>query len=325
MDYKTIRVSYDNWLELMGLKAELGLKDFDEVIEFLIKEYAESLLTEMQKTLNDKLPDGKLIPYPGGDYFIADEIVELLEKSHAITLVEVFGGSGYISTVAKNSFKVVIYNDIDDLLVSFFKCLKERPRELLKALSYLPFSRQIKIEFKKQAENLDDELSKAVTAFYIHNTTMFGCFNRKEGFAVSKTHNRAGAYANKLKKLYEFAGLWRNIVIENRDFRKIFELYDWEKTVFYCDPPFLSTNIKRDDYYRFTFTEQDFKDLLACLSKIKGKFVLKIHHDLLKYGFISEWVGNYRVKEVEHSLMLKKPVDEDKREKTKTFLVYNFD
>gem|GEM_PF-3891528 len=34
MSYKTVRVSYDNWLELMGLKAELGLRDFDEVIGF---------------------------------------------------------------------------------------------------------------------------------------------------------------------------------------------------------------------------------------------------------------------------------------------------
>jgi len=36
MSYKTVRVSYDNWLELMGLKAELGLRDFDEVIGFYV-------------------------------------------------------------------------------------------------------------------------------------------------------------------------------------------------------------------------------------------------------------------------------------------------
>jgi len=36
MSYKTVRVSYDNSLELIELKAELGLRDFDEVIGFYV-------------------------------------------------------------------------------------------------------------------------------------------------------------------------------------------------------------------------------------------------------------------------------------------------
>ena len=36
MSYKTVRVSYDNCLELIELKAKLGLRDFDEVIGFYV-------------------------------------------------------------------------------------------------------------------------------------------------------------------------------------------------------------------------------------------------------------------------------------------------
>jgi len=53
MSYKTVRVSYDNWLELMGLKAELGLRELDEAIEipgrvkkiyhYVYKRYLENL------------------------------------------------------------------------------------------------------------------------------------------------------------------------------------------------------------------------------------------------------------------------------------------
>jgi len=275
--------------ELEDLKKELSLDSINGVIEFLLRNYYENMLLDVQNQ------DYKLLPYPGGDFYIKDRIIDLLKKSDARVLVEVFGGSGVISTHARRYFKIVVYNDIDDLVVSFFRVLKERPRELIRALSYLPFSRSLKKEFQEKVEKkqLDSELDKAVAIFYLCNASI----NAKltSGFKVSRVCDYTHRVNNKIKAIYRLAGIWRTIVIENCDFRKIFELYDSDATVFYCDPPYIDR-----DYYRFSFRKTDMIDLLSCLKNIKGKFILKLHEDQLKMNFVKEFADKYYMMEIKN-------------------------
>jgi DNA adenine methylase len=120
--------------------------------------------------------------------------------------------------------------------------------------------------------------------------------------------------------------MWRDVAIENMDFRDLIRKYDAENVVFYCDPPFLSTSeAKREDYYRFTFTDKDMKDLLNTLSSIKGKFVLKLPEDHLEIRYIREWIekNSYSVKTVKHPRYMGKAIG-GKRTVQKTMLIYNF-
>ena len=48
--------------------------------------------------------------------------------------------------------------------------------------------------------------------------------------------SRALSYASKLDRLDEFAERVGDVVVENLDRADIFEKYDSEDTVFYCDP-----------------------------------------------------------------------------------------
>ncbi len=71
----------------------------------------------------------------------------------------------------------------------------------------------------------------------------------------------------------DLAKNWKDVTIENLDFRKVIQLYDSDKTVFYLNPPFPD---RSENYYGITFTIKDFRDMTKMLTQIKGKFLLKV-------------------------------------------------
>ncbi len=72
--------------------------------------------------------------------------------------------------------------------------------------------------------------------------------------------------------------------------------YDSEKTVFYCDPPYVPT---AKEYYGKPFTVDDLRDMANMLTTIKGKFLLKLNDR--SYSYIQDILpeGKYVVEHVE--------------------------
>ena len=286
-----------------------------EILEHVIEKYGEGKPTKPFK-------------YAGGDWFIKDELLDLLAKSKCKTLVEVFGGSGVVSMYApRDVFKNIIYNDKDSLLTNFFTVLKDKTDELVKKLALIPFSREIFYKYSEMIETGEihklDPVEKAVATFYVLRASMWGM---GDGFAVEVSRSYATELKRQVALLPEYAKMWADVTIENRDFRDIIKIYDREYTVFYCDPPHLSVgNVNREHYYRLGFTEKDMKDLLNMLSNAKGKFVLKLPKDHLEIKFINDWVdeNKYNVKEVEIKHSMIKVIGE-KRPKFTLVLIHNY-
>ena len=61
--------------------------------------------------------------------------------------------------------------------------------------------------------------------------------------------------------------------------------------MFYCDPPYH----KSEKYYDAEFTSSDHERLKACLSNIKGRFVLSYNDD----DFIRNLYKDFKITEVE--------------------------
>jgi DNA adenine methylase len=271
----------------------------------------------------------KPIPVIGGDWYIKDEILRLLKISRCTTFVEVFGGGGTISIfVPRTIFNVIVYNDKDDLVYSFFKVLREKPRKLMRKLVLMPFSRRMYNEIRAMIKNGDcsnmSDVDKAALLFYIHMCGFHGTIGG--GFKVAKNvkTSRAKIYMRKIASLSELAKMWLDVTLENKDFRDIIHLYDSKNTVFYCDPPFLTASqTPRDSYYRLRFTHDDMKTLLSMLSSIEGKFVLKLPEDHMCIDYIADFASKYITKVIEHYKCTQKVKGSD-RSKQKTVLIYNF-
>jgi DNA adenine methylase len=289
---------------------------------------ADELLRYIKEEMG-QAKNPKVIPVIGGDWYIKDEILQLLKMSGCSTLVEVFGGGGTISmTAPRNIFKIIVYNDKDELVYSFFKVLREKPRKLMRRLVLMPFSRKLHSELKAIFKNGDfsnmSDVDKATLLFYLHMCGFHG--TTSGGFKVVKNArvSRARVYLRKVASLAELAKRWIDVTLENRDFRDIIRLYDSANTVFYCDPPYLTTTqAQRDSYYRLRFTHADMKTLLDMLSKIKGKFVLKLPEDHMNISYIREFASRYEIEVVEHTKCTEKAV-EGTKSKQRTVLIYNF-
>jgi len=291
---------------------------------------ADGLLRYARTNLGTTSVD-KPFEYPGGDWFIKDDIIRLLARSGCQTLVEVFGGSGVISMYApRNVFKVVVYNDKDDLVYSFFKALRENPAELARRLLLHPFSHRQYEEYlglvRRGEVSRLSTLEKAVVFYYLSRTSFSGKLGK--GFRVVKylSDNRARIYARKVASLVELSKYWLDVVVENRDFRDVIRLYDSEHTVFYCDPPYVSTEETPREHYRLGFTHRDMRDLLDALSKVRGRFVLKLQDDNLRLAYIWDWVTKrgYRVSHVEHPSFVGKVGEGERREMLRTALVSDY-
>jgi DNA adenine methylase len=295
-------------------------------------EAGEGLEEEGKEKAPRKLRLTKPITYPGGDMPLKDAIIDILVKSGCKTLVEVFGGSGVISMYAPRSvFKNVVYNDIDKLLVNFFTVLRERPKELVERVMQMPAARELVEKYidmirSGEIHKIRDPVEKAAIYFYVNRLT----FNAGlQSFKVLVEGSAAKRLRNQAMLLPEYAKMWSDVTIENKDFRELIELYDRSYTVFYCDPPFLTveeaTTGKRESYYLHPFTESDMKDLLKILSGIEGKFVLKLPEDHLGIPFIKSWVEkhSYNIKAVEHAKRMANVIG-GKREKQVTVFIYNY-
>jgi len=222
----------------------------------------------------------KILRFTGGDFRIADVLLPRIEKLCTFkkcTFVEVFGGSGYITqNVNRNIFGNIIYNDIDDKLTTLYKVVKENPETLTLLLTFLPYGRSL-YRIVRELLKMNKDVVSLVTAmlfFYGLNASFLGGF-AKRGFSygIKPDKNEAHAFKSRVWAILKYANVWKDVIIENLDFRDIIKRYDNEKTVFYLDPPYPDRAV---EYYGRSFTVNDLREMAKMLTMIHGKFLLKL-------------------------------------------------
>jgi site-specific DNA-adenine methylase len=147
-------------------------------------------------------------------------------------------------------------------------------------------------------------LVAAALVFYGVNTSFLGGL-AKNGFAygIHPNRNEAKAFRSRAWAVVKYAEAWRDVVIENLDFREVIRKYDSERTVFYLDPPYPD---RSKAYYGHLFTVDDLRDMAKMLTEIQGKFLLKL--DAKTYELVSDILpeGKYVVERMERKLYQQK-------------------
>jgi DNA adenine methylase len=251
----------------------------------------------------------KVVSFAGGDFYIADLLLPRLERLCAqpkCTLVEVFGGSGYVSqTASREVFGNVVYNDINDMLTALYRHIKERPEQLATLLALLPYARsyyRIVVDLLKTCREFGS-LVVAALAFYAYNASFMGKVGKGFAYSVSPTKNRAREFKSRILAVLRYAERWRDVVIENLDFREVIRRYDSDRTVFYLDPPYPD---RSEEYYGAKFTTDDLREMAQMLTQIRGKFLLKLDYKM--YELVSDVLtrDRYAVEVFERTLHMKK-------------------
>lgn len=230
--------------------------------------------------------------YPGGSYHKAEYLLKRI-PSHTI-YTEPFGGSAQILFMKKPS-EIEIYNDIDNEVVTFFRVLqdKELCEELKNLLENTPYARAFFEDARVRLKTMKAELSQVEIAYYFFVTNRLS-------YNAEGTYYRAGAagatkgYQTTIRELNVFRNRFKDIRIENMDFRNFIKRYDGENVFMYLDPPYILSLVK-NPLYKHNMSDEDHKDMVNLLLELKGKAILVCYdHDIYKPLTDNGWIKDIK-------------------------------
>ncbi len=218
------------------------------------------------------------IAWVGGKTLLAKKIIEEFPQD-VERYVEVFGGGGSVLFAKDKHASLEIYNDANGELVNLFRCMKYHRIELEREIDGCINSREVFQDIKVRLENGTGftDIQRA-GMFFVKTKISFGADGRTFGC------NKRNLSTDRFKEISERL---KNVVVENKDFENLIKVYDRPNALFYCDPPYHST----EKYYDVKFTEEDHLRLKNALEGIKGKFVLSYNDD----EFIRELYKDYTI------------------------------
>ena len=175
-------------------------------------------------------------------------VASLLPDDTRVTYIEPFAGMlGVLLQRPKANTELV--NDTNDRLVNWWRCLRDRPDELLRLVRHTPHARD---EFEHAVDHLDDPaLSPVVRA--AHFTTVIRQSIRSSDRVERSSwrrHLRVGACGTPVRnaatlsdQLAAVAERICDVQVENIDAVALLErVADLERVVVYCDPPYPTAN-----------------------------------------------------------------------------------
>ncbi len=254
------------------------------------------------------------IAWVGGKRLLRQEILKRIPDH--VTYVEAFCGASWV-LFGKDPerSKVEVLNDANGELTNFFRCVREKPLELVEKLRFRMVSQE-DFQREKRTENCGrSEIERAAAFFWILKNSFgskmiarsnFGyALGEKRGLRVRHIRPIIRAAHERLKHVYVF----------NEDFEKLITRLDRLETFFYCDPPYYGCG----KCYEHDLTEADHKRLAATLRSIKGKFMLS-YDDCAEIKDLYNWA---HIEEVETRYSLTR--NPEKRKRVKEVLIRNYE
>ncbi|MBM3315312.1 DNA adenine methylase [candidate division WOR-3 bacterium] len=243
----------------------------------------------------------------GGKFSHLDWLLPLLPK--CTHYCEPFGGSAAV-LLNRPPSSVETYNDIDGEVVNFFRVLRDRPSQLIRAIGLTPFARE---EFKTAVEE-----KRGGTAA-IERARQFFVRARQVRTGLAQTASigrwanclltsRAGMsgvisrWLGSVEGLAEVAQRLIRVQIENDDALKVIERYDSRETLFYCDPPYPHESRGDTKAYGFEMTDDEHRRLAEALHSVKAKAALSGYACKLQDELYRDWNRHSAPSKICHSV-----------------------
>ncbi|MFT4281206.1 DNA adenine methylase [Microbacterium sp.] len=228
------------------------------------------------------------IQYFGAKGAIADRIVALM-PDHA-GYIEPFAGSLAV-LLAKAPAPTEIVNDLDHRLVTFWRVLRDRPEELIRAAALTPHSR---VELA-QAQSLDasDELELARQVWVLLTQGRSRTLQRT-GWRFFAKPDRGGSSFGRYMAAYRdrlpaAASRIAEVSLECRPALEVIAQYGQHSgNLLYVDPPYI-TETRSGGRYSVEMSRQDHIDLAHELRKCSAVVMLSGYPSATYQELYGEW------------------------------------
>jgi len=236
--------------------------------------------------------------YFGGKWQVAAEIISHFPP-HSVYVEPFGGGASVLLQKPRLSGKkgIEVYNDLDGDVVNFFRVLRERPDDLIRAIYLTPFAKEEYELSQKSMTDLDD-LERA-RRFYTRSWQGRGGPTRtwRAGWRRVKV-NSIGTGQVAPHRFATLDHLWavverlRGVQIEKGNAFEVIQRYDSEKTLFYCDPPYPAatrSNRWRRNGYLHELSNDDHRELAAVLHNVQGMVIISSYPGDLYDELYGDW------------------------------------
>lgn len=235
----------------------------------------------------------KLIAFPwcGGKFTHLDFILPYLPND-AEHYVEVFGGSAAV-LLNRDPAPIETYNDIDGDAVNFFRVLRDRTDDLVRAVSLTLYSRE-EFGIACMKESGVDDLERA-RRFYVRARQSFGAVVQLPttdgywGYSVARCAGKLMSWLKAPDMLCHIATRLKLLQIENRPYGRVIDAFDSPTTLFYLDPPYVPATRNFKKTYAFEMDDGGHVDLAKRLNGIKGRAVVSGYRCDLYDNLYSGW------------------------------------
>jgi len=178
------------------------------------------------------------IRYYGGKWRLAPWVISHFPKHAAY--VEPCGGAASV-LLQKPRSSLETYNDLDGLVVNFWRVLRENYDELIRQIRLTPWSR---LEYDNATTPSDDPIEQARRFWVSVQMSISASSGYHPGFRVIKSaehiHSNPDLFDKDLDALNFAYARFAGVQIENLDALKCIEKYDGPDTLIYFDPPYLT-------------------------------------------------------------------------------------
>jgi len=230
----------------------------------------------------------------GGKFSHLGWLLPLLPECHHYC--EPFSGSGSV-LINRRPSEIETYNDIDGEVVNFFKVLRDKNEELIRACALTPFSREEYYEAIMVDHNTISDVERARKFFIRARQTRIGLAQTASlgRWANCKDTSRSGMsgsvsrWLNGVEGLTDVAKRLLRVQIENRPAVDVIKLYDGLNTLFYCDPPYVHSTRSDTKAYKFEMDDKQHKIFSDTLNSIKGKAAVSGYRCKLMDDLFNGW------------------------------------
>lgn len=239
---------------------------------------------------------GRLIAFGwyGGKFAHLSWLLPLLPRAHHYC--EPFGGSAAV-LLNRAPSPVETYNDLDGEVVNFFRVLRDRREELLRAIGLTPFSREeFYLALTPPTGPLDD-LERARQFFVrarqarigLAQTASLGRWANCKGTSRAGMSGAVSRWLGSAEGLAPVAERLLRVQIENRPAAEVIERYDSPDTLFYCDPPYPHSARGDASAYGYEMTDDDHRELARLLHACRGRVALSGYRCPLLDELYADW------------------------------------
>lgn len=226
-----------------------------------------------------------ILKYPGAKWRISDWIISHFPE-HKVYLEPFFGSGGVFFN--KQPAYIETINDINGDIVNLFRVCREHPKELARVIGLTPFARD---EFQNCKDTVSDPIEQARRTLVRYHQSFGTSNSSKNSWRNVQTYGgpRCATMWNDLPEIIvSCCERLKNAQIENTDAITLISRYNDERTLIYCDPPYLKSLRKRN-IYKDEMDDFKHEELLREIIKSKSMVVISGYDNELYNKYLNGW------------------------------------